>query len=165
MNLPNVSYSLPAADKTSVQTSLQTVKSKLPFLINLNPAQRKAARKMGAKRRSYVNDVFNLATSNPSALPSGFDMAGYTKNHQLWQDVYDILEWLTPIYEGLIDTELDLGSEIIQETDNAYGHLKVSAKKDPSMPISIQIKNISDQLKYGKRKPKTPPLGPVTPIK
>jgi ABC-type molybdate transport system substrate-binding protein len=165
MNLPNVNFALPAADKTTVQTSLQTVKGKLPFLINLNPEQRKSARKMGAKRRSYVNDVFSLATSNPSAMPSGFDMAAFTKNHQLWQDVYDIIEWISPIWEGLNDTETDLGNEIIQQADEAYGHLKISAKKNPTTPISIQIKNISDQLKYGKRKPKTPPLPPITPIK
>lgn len=165
MNLPNVSYTLSAADKTTVQTSLQTIKSKLPFFVNINPEQRMKSRKMGPKRRTYVNDVFNLATNNPSALPSGFDMAGYAKNHQLWQDVYDILEWLTPIYEGLCDTELTLGSEIIQQTDNAYDHLKVTAKKDPNMPISLKVKEISDQLKLGKRKPKTPTPSPVTPVK
>jgi hypothetical protein len=120
---------------------------------------------MGAKRRTYVNDVFSLATSNPSALPSSFDLTGYIKNHQLWQDVYDILEWLTPIYEGLCDTEIVLGSEIIQESDNAYGHLKVTAKKDPAMPISIQVKQIADQLKLGKRKSKTPHPTPLPPIR
>jgi hypothetical protein len=165
MNLPNVNFALPAADKTTVQTSLQTAKSKLPFLINLNPAQRKAARKMGAKRRTYVTDVFNLASSNPLALPTSFDLAGFTKNHQLWQDVYDIIEWISPIWEGLNDTETDLGNEIIQQADEAYGHLKVAAKKNPTTPISIQVKQISDQLKLGKRKPKSTTPPPITPIK
>jgi hypothetical protein len=165
MNLPNVSYVIPAADKTTVQTSFQNAKSKLPFLVNLNPAQRKAARKMGAKRRTYVNDVYSLAMNNPAALPAGFDMAGYTKNHQLWQDVYDILEWLTPIWEGLNDTELTLGSEIIQQTDTAYDHLKISAKKDPALPLSIMLKQIADQLKQGPRKSKTPPPKILPPTK
>ena len=61
MSYQNISAVITAADKEAVQTAVQTIKAKLPFLVNLNPQERKRLRKMGAVRTAYVQDVYQAA--------------------------------------------------------------------------------------------------------
>ena len=156
MGYQNLSASLPAADKTTVQTSVQTIKAKMPFLISLNPQERKKIRKMGARRIAYVQDVYNAAVNNSGAIPSGFSVSEFAKDEQLMKDLTDIIGWMMPVYEAIQDTYLALGNELMKQSDEAYGYLKNAAKKNSSQALTSTVKQISDQLKRGKRK------GPVS---
>ena len=151
MSYQNISASIVAADKTAVITALQTIKTKLPFLINLTIADRKKLRKMGSVRTSYVQDVYTAATNNASAIPSGFSLTEYGKDATLLKDLTDIQALLQPLFEGLEDTQMALGSELMKQSDECYGYLKVAAKKSSSQNLTMAIKSISDQLKHAKK--------------
>ena len=152
MSYQNISANLLAADKTTVQTSIQTIKAKLFFLISLNAEERKKLRKMGARRLAYVQDVYNAAVNNSGAIPSGFNVSEYAKDVQLMKDLTDIISWLMPVYEAIQDTDLALGNELMKQSDEAYGYLKNAAKKNSSQALTTTVKQISDQLKRGKYK-------------
>jgi len=158
MSYQNISASILAADKTAIQTALQTIKAKMPFLIALNPTERKKLRKMGAGRTAYVQDVYNAASNNSASIPAGLSLTEFAKDVQLMKDMTDIIGWLMPVYDAIQDTDLALGSELMKQADEAYGYLKNAAKKSSSQALSTTVKQISDQLKTGKRKaPATPP--------
>jgi hypothetical protein len=57
MAFQNVSYVIPAADLTAVLTAIDTINSKLPFLINLTEEERKSLFKMGSKSVDFVQDA------------------------------------------------------------------------------------------------------------
>jgi len=164
MNIAHISASVLPTSKTAYKAAIEEAKTQVPFLINLNPEQRKTIRKMGSKRVTYVNDVFELVSSNPGIVPAGFDMVGYLRDHQLGLDIDDMISWTITLFEGLIDTKLAIGNQEITQTDEAYDYAKVVAKKNPSMPISMAVKAISDQLKQGPRKKKPTPKPPVPPV-
>ncbi|MGE3824220.1 MAG: hypothetical protein AB7G44_08335, partial [Bacteroidia bacterium] len=84
---PNISAVINPADKAVIEANINGIKALLLFLANLTPAERKRLRKMGTKRTGYVAMVFNAAITNPSAIPSGFDMAEYTKDKVLFDDL------------------------------------------------------------------------------
>jgi hypothetical protein len=151
MSYQNISASIAAADKTTVQSSIQTIKGKLPFLIAITPAERKKLRKMGSVRTAYVQDVYIAAANNTGAIPPALSMTEYGKDVQLMKDLTDIVSWLLPVYEGIQDTCLALGNELMKQSDEAYGYLKNAAKKNSSQALSMTVKQISDQLKTGKR--------------
>jgi len=148
MSYQNISVAIVAADKTTVLTSIQAIKAKLPFLINLNPAERKRIRKMGAIRRAYVQDVYAAIVNNPTAAPSGFNVVEFGKDVQLMKDITDILGVLLPVYDGIVDTSFALGNELMKQADEAYGYLKVAAKKSSNQSLNQTIQNISVQLKH-----------------
>jgi hypothetical protein len=148
MNAPNVSASITAANKTTVQSDIADIKTLLPFLINLNAQQRKTLRKMGAKRLSYVQAAMVAVKANPNALPAAFNTADFIQNVQLVSDLTDIYNALETLFEGIDDTLKALGSEAMQEADEAYGYLKVAAAKNSNQALTTTVKNISDMLKH-----------------
>src|ERR1051326_1810255 len=74
MSYSNISASLSAADKQAILQAVQTIKTKLPFLVNLNTEERQKLRKMGGGRTAYVQDVFSTASSNSAVIPQGFSL-------------------------------------------------------------------------------------------
>ena len=150
----NISAAIAAADKQAILQAVQTIKTKLPFLVNLNETERRNLRKMGAVRTAYVQDVYSVSAGNPSAIPAGFNIAEYGKDVTLSKDIMDILTPLLPLFEGLNDTFIALGAELMKQSDECYGYLKVAAKKNSSLNLNDAVKKIADQLKH---KPKTPP--------
>lgn len=151
MSYNNISASIPAEEKTEIANALQTVKSKLPFLINLTPKERQKMRTMGAVRTSYVQDVQQASVSNSSSLPRDFDLEEYGKDLQLYRDMREILNQLLPIFEGIESTTLALSAELMKQTDQCYAHLKVEAKKSNNAALSETIKRIAVQLKQQRK--------------
>lgn len=158
MSYQNISSSITAADKQAVQAAIQTIRTKLPFLIVLAMTERKRLRKMGPAGVPYVQDVYNAAVSNPGAITTGFSLTEYGKDLQLFKDLTEIISWLTPIYEGIDDTHLALGNELMKQSDECYGYLKVASKKSSNQSLKDTVAVIASLLKKGPRKP--PPSNP-----
>lgn len=53
--------------------AIATIKTKLPFLIDLSVEERKALLKLGDKSRAFVSKALEVATQNPDFLPRSFD--------------------------------------------------------------------------------------------
>lgn len=50
-------------------SAVNTIKEKLPFLIDLSPDDRHALPKMGDKRSGFVQQALEIAEQNPDILP------------------------------------------------------------------------------------------------
>lgn len=149
MAYQNISAVISAADKTAVQTAIQTIKAKLPFLVNLNPQERKKLRKMGPVHTSYVQDVYQAVVNNSIVIPGSINLAEYGKDVALMKDITDILSWLLPVFDGIENTSVALGNELMKQSDECYGYLKVAAKKSSNQSLNQTVKQIADQLKQG----------------
>jgi hypothetical protein len=154
MAYSNISAVITAEDKAAVQAAIQTLKAKLPFLVNLNPQERIKLRKMGAVRTSYVQDVYQAAVNNTGVIPSDINLTEYGKDVALLKDMEDILSWLLPVTEGIEITTMAIGSELMKQSDACYGYLKVAAKKSTNQALGETVKKITDQLKHVKNQSK-----------
>lgn len=164
MSYSNISATLSAADKQAILQAAQLIKTKLPFLINLTTKERQKLRKMGAVRTSYMQDVYSAAINNSTVIPSGFNVIEFGKDVTLNKDIEDVLAVLIPLFEGVDDTHMALGTELMKQSDECYGYLKVAAKKSSNQNLNQIVKKISDQLKQKNTKPKvTPPPPPPPP--
>ncbi|MFH0892917.1 MAG: hypothetical protein V2A54_00650, partial [Bacteroidota bacterium] len=67
-------------------------------------------------------------------------------------DLTDIMGWLRTLNEGMDDTLMALGSEVIHQSDEVYGMLKVQAAKSSDMALNDTVKKIASHLKTGPRK-------------
>ncbi len=134
----NVSAVLSPADQTAIQTGVTGIDALLPFLINLTPAERKKLRKMGTKRAGYVNAVYPAALNNPTVIPATFDMAEFTKDKNLLAALVSVRAIIAPLMEGIDDTILELGHELMKESDQCYGYLQTGATGNATVSALVQ---------------------------
>jgi hypothetical protein len=53
--------------------------------------------------------------------------------------------------DSLDSTLIGLGSELMKESDEAYGYLKIAASKDNNQNLNTTIEKIKDILKQSKK--------------
>ena len=65
MNTNRVSATLSIADQEAVMTAIDTIRQKLPFLIDLTANKRVAMAKLGDKSQAFVKKALEIAVQNP----------------------------------------------------------------------------------------------------
>jgi hypothetical protein len=106
-----ISATLSDADRQAVLAAINTIRQKLPFLIDLTPEERHALPKMGDRSRAFVSQALEVATQNPNILPVGFDTAEMRKDVELASALDPILTALMQLSELIEDTYMAVGSE------------------------------------------------------
>ena len=148
MAYSNISASLTDAQKTAFKTSVTSLKSSLNFLISLSNAERIKLRKIGTKRVGYVSGIYKAVVSNPAVMPTAFNITEFGKDVVLYSDLIELLDAIRPLCEAMEDTMYAVGSEAIREADEAYGYLKVAAKKSNSgQNLKDIVSSIAEPLK------------------
>lgn len=158
MSNPNISAVINAADKATIEANINGIKALLLFLANLTPQQRQKLRKKGTKRTGYVMDVFNAVITNPSAIPTSFDVAEYVKDKNLFDDLAYVKNLLLSLVEAIDDTQMLVGSELMKQSDTAYSHLKTEAKSNLALTSTVEA--IGQAFR---RRARTTPATPTVP--
>lgn len=121
-----VTASLPTADQQAVLAAIQTIRQKLPFLIDLTPEERRALPKMGDKSRAFVAQALTVATQNTDILPRSFDVEEMRKDYELVQALEPIMTALAQLQELIEDTYLEVGSEAYTAALAVYNYMRAS---------------------------------------
>jgi len=153
---PNISAAITPAQKATIKANIAAIAALLPFLVNLTPQQRKRLFKMGPKSVSYAQLALQIAQNNPGILPANFDVNEYAKDVALTIDLLDIDTVVKPLAEGISDTSVAVGSEVMAQSNRVYDIVKVAAKGDSNM--DALRKQLAERYKNqgGKKKPPTP---------
>jgi hypothetical protein len=123
-----VSAVLAQADLDAVMQAITTIKTKLPFLIDLSPEERHALPKMGDKSAAFVNKTLEVAKQNSDFLPRSFDVAEMGKDVELFQALQSVALALGPLSELVDDTMLEVGSEAYASALVVYQYAKNSGQ-------------------------------------
>lgn len=130
MNKNRISAALTETDKIAVLKALGQAKEKMPFLINLTGQERHKSRKMGAKSIEYVNLSLQGSKSFGSLIPPSVDIAEFTKDVTLVNQLLAIRVEVEALLEGIDDTMLAAGSEAMQSADLVYSYLKTGSRSN-----------------------------------
>ncbi|HEY0376429.1 MAG TPA: hypothetical protein VGC87_05670 [Pyrinomonadaceae bacterium] len=106
-----ISATLSDADRQAVMAAINTIRQKLPFLIDLTPDERRSLPKMGDRGRVFVTQALEVATQNPNILPGGFDAVEMRKDVDLLSALDPILAALMQLSELVEDTYTAVSSE------------------------------------------------------
>lgn len=106
-----IDATLSPADRDAVMAAIQTIRAKLPFLIDLTPEERRGLPKMGDQSRTFVSRALEVATQDDSFLPRSFDVAEMRKDVDLVNALEPIRIALARLAEGVDDTLTRAGSE------------------------------------------------------
>ncbi|APB34158.1 hypothetical protein GlitD10_1832 [Gloeomargarita lithophora Alchichica-D10] len=121
-----VSAVLSKEDCEAILAAFNTIKTKLPFLIDLTKEERVALPKMGDKSRAFVTKALEVATQNPDFLPRSFDLEEMRKDTELFEAMYPILLASSQIHELIEDTVMEVGSEAYAAALVVYNYAKTS---------------------------------------
>lgn len=94
-----ISASLSQADRQAVLDALNTVRQKLPFLVDLSPDERRSLPRMGDKSRGFVSQALEVAEQNPDILPRSFDVAEMRRDVELLAALSPVLAALSQLSE------------------------------------------------------------------
>ena len=106
-----VSAALSEADQQAVLAAIETIRQKLPFLIDLTPEQRRSLPKMGDKSRAFVGKALAIAQHNSNFLPRSFSVEEMERDVGLIESLQPIMVSLTRLFEQLEDSFTEVGSE------------------------------------------------------
>lgn len=134
-----VSAVLAEADKTAIIDAIDSIKTKLPFLVNLSKDERQNLRKMGPSSVDFVNLSLQGAQNFGNLLRADFNLQEFEKDVTLVRNLSDIRVRLSALLESIDDTMMATGSDAMTSADDVYDYLK-KGKKDAS------VKTLLDQM-------------------
>ena len=149
-----ITASLSPADQEAVLAAIQTIKQKLPFLLDLAPDERRALPKLGDKSRAFVAKALEIAIQNPNFLPRAFDLEEMRRDAALFEALQPILVALTQMQELVDDTALEVGSEAYASALAVYGYARASGQ-------GIALDELTDALgrRFARKSVSPPPAG------
>lgn len=118
-----VSATLTAADVQAVSDALATIRAKLPFLVDLGVQEKRRLLKMGDGSRAFVEKALAVAQSNPQVFPPSFNVAEFARDWALWAQLGPVATQVTQLAELVDDTQIALGSDLMNAAVTAYGFL------------------------------------------
>ena len=123
-----ISASLSQADQQAVIAAINTIREKLPFLVDLSPEERRSLLRMGDKSRGFVTQALEVAMLNPDILPRSFDAAEMRKDVDLLASLSPVMASLSQLSELVEDTYMAVGSEAYASALLVYQFARAGGK-------------------------------------
>ena len=123
-----VSLALSDAQLLAIDKSLTDLETQLTGLIAMNAAQRKSLIRMGDKSESFCRQTLNVLSQNPQVVPPSIGLQDALADLTALDRLRPRLQRLTRLSERASDTEIALGSDVMQVSLQGYALLKVAGK-------------------------------------
>lgn len=149
-----VSAEISDADQQAVLAAIETIRQKLPFLIDLSPEQRRSLPKMGDKSRAFVGKALAIAQHNSNFLPRSFSVEEMARDVTLAESLQPILVSLTRLQEQLSDTYTEVGSEAYSAALVIYQYARTSGEGES---LETLLDDMAQRFARKSRSPKTSP--------
>jgi hypothetical protein len=121
MSTVTIKATVPSAeDQAAVKAAIASLKQKLPFLINLDPADRKSLPRSGGKVQTFIKEALDVAVQNPTVLPVAFDVNDMIGDMQLLGYLTSIQLALRQLMRQVDDTVMQVGSQAYAAARTVY---------------------------------------------
>ena len=107
-----ISATLTAQDITDINAALQTIRTKLPFLLSITNQERQEMAKLGDKSVGFDEKCAAYIASNPEFLPGFVATAEVSKDRALRAQFMQFWPNLQTLHEAVDDTLMIVNSEL-----------------------------------------------------
>lgn len=121
-----VSAALTTQAVTNITEAVATIRTNLPFLLNLNDAQRKKLRNITEASQGIAQATINFVAQHPEALLGTFNVAEFNKDAALLAPFQPVASLIANLNTDVDDTLRALHSDIYAETLDVYASAKVA---------------------------------------
>jgi hypothetical protein len=129
-NTMNTNTPLSQAQRDSVTTGLNSIRSSLSFLVGLRPSEKQRLLKMGTKNRAFTEDAIQAGIANPGMLPRSIEPELLQGKLSLYGQLREVQAELQQIMEMVDNTVTVMGSELYEDARLIYSLTKSKAQAD-----------------------------------
>lgn len=123
-----VSLNLTDAQLLAIDKDLSDLETQLTGLIAMNAVQRKSLARMGDKSESFCRQTLNVLAQNPQVVPPSIGLQEALADLQALDRLRPRLQRLLRLAERATDTEVALGSDVMNVALQGYALLKVAGR-------------------------------------
>jgi hypothetical protein len=148
-----VSAAFTAQAVTNITTAIATIRTNLPFLLNLNDAQRKQLQNITEASQGIVQATINFVAQHPEALPGTFNTTEFNKDAALLAPLQQAASLIASLNTDTSDTLRALHSDLYGETLDVYAFAKAANRAGA---YDDYLNTVKTRFATGPRKKKTP---------
>jgi hypothetical protein len=141
--------------KNSIKQAIESIKTQLPFAVNLTTKERQTIRKLGPKRLSYATETNRASNTHAASLPVSFKINDYNSKIELYGNLLELQSSINSLQDMVENTIMALGGNIMKSSDSAYAYLKLFSEKGDDPGLNTAVSRISDLLKQAKKEEET----------
>ena len=149
--------SLSDTDRDAILAAVALITSKLPFLDDLTPTERRDLPKLGDKSAGFVHHADVLARQDDSFLPRNFDLPEFQSDAALFAALAPIRAALIQLTEKVDDTTMLVGSEAYVAALIVYQNAQINGQGEGFDQL---LDELSRRFARHAKKPATPSTTP-----
>ena len=146
-----ISATLCEEEKNEILQKLSDIKSRLGFLVTLDPEQLKSLFKPGNGYAPFIEKAHAAAQSHPDILPKVFASEEFEKDYALIQALTPILVQVNELAKSLQDTLTAANSDAMVEALEVYAAVKQHKDKVPGLAVAYE--ELSAFFQRSRKKP------------
>jgi hypothetical protein len=123
-----VSLTLSDTQLSTIDQCLGDMEAQLLDLIAMNTAQRRSLARMGDKSETFCRQTLNVLAQNPQVVPPSLKLAEALADLAALDRLRPRLQRLLRLTERASDTEIALGSDVMNAALQGYALLRVAGK-------------------------------------
>jgi hypothetical protein len=123
-----VSLTLSDTQLSTIDQCLGDMEAQLLDLIAMNTAQRRSLARMGDKSETFCRQTINVLAQNPQIVPPSLRLAEAQADLAALDRLRPRLQRLLRLTERASDTEIALGSDVMNAALQGYALLRVAGK-------------------------------------
>ena len=123
-----VSLTLSDTQLSTIDQCLGDMEAQLTDLIAMNTAQRRSLARMGDKSETFCRQTINVLAQNPQIVPPSLKLAEAQADLAALDRLRPRLQRLLRLTERASDTEIALGSDVMNAALQGYALLRVAGK-------------------------------------
>lgn len=128
-DMNRISASLSAADIAAINNAIQTIRTKLPFLIGLSDDDRQDMPKMKEKSEAFHEKAMGYMETNPEFIPGFIEKPEVDKDQELRGEMMQFVPQLQTLKRSIDDTLMKLNSELWMADLAYYQNVRQAAKR------------------------------------
>lgn len=136
-----VSAALTPEAKAEVLQKIADIKTKLNFLITLQPDEKKEFFKAGNTYAPFIEKAHNVIVDHPDIMSGLFRIDEFKGDYQLSKDLVPILNQVNELAESIQDTIFAVNSDAMSESLEVYSAVQMNKDKIPGLDtISAEMR-------------------------
>lgn len=124
-----ITLDLTEAQLAQASEAMASLEQALASLISLAPLERRRLAKMGPKSETFCRQALRVMEQNPHIVPSSVDVASARLDLETLDQLRPLLDRVRRLTERGTDTEMALGSDVMDVSLKGYRLLKVAGKQ------------------------------------
>lgn len=123
-----ISLNLTEADYAEIDKAINTLETKWAGLIDLSSSERRSLTKMGEKSELFCRQTMNVLIQNPQLIPPSLDLTEAKSDLSNLEALRPRIARLRQLLGRADDSEMALGSDLMNASLEGYALLKVLGK-------------------------------------